>query len=158
MKNSFWKNTLFLLAVVVLASAFSHAEGGEKQQKYRGGPVEKLAEELNLSKEQKAKIKDIHEKSREQRKAIHDKIKVAHDELNKIIKSDASDNDVKAKFNDLQTIKMELEASRFENILATRAILTKEQREKFDAFKKDFHKKQGPKKRMHNEKDDSNEE
>ncbi|NUM88947.1 MAG: Spy/CpxP family protein refolding chaperone [Bdellovibrionales bacterium] len=95
----------------------------------RGGA--RMAEELGLSQEQKDKMKEMREKSREQHQARRDSMQTAREELEKALQSDATEKQLRAKFESLEKLQREFARERFEHVLAVRAILTPEQRTKF---------------------------
>lgn len=106
------------------------AAGSEREAKF----IERMTKELSLTAEQQAKLKEIKSQAsgevREKKRAM----KVAHEELEKALKSSADDQSVRTKFNNLNKLQDEYANARFEKILLIRSILTPEQRQKFDGL------------------------
>ncbi|MCO5144206.1 MAG: Spy/CpxP family protein refolding chaperone [Oligoflexia bacterium] len=99
----------------------------------RGGKWDrgKMMSELNLTSEQKDKMKEIRSKNKDAIKAQREEMKSAREALEEAMKGNASDGDIRSKFEKVQAVQQKLAKDRFENVLAIRAILTPEQRAKF---------------------------
>jgi Spy/CpxP family protein refolding chaperone len=105
---------------------------GAKPQKERDNFFEKL----NLTPEQKAKIESIRTQSKDQSTSQREAFKKAEQELRTLIGSNADDNQIREKHNQLITMKQQLETSHFETMLAIRDVLTPEQRTQLDQLMK----------------------
>lgn len=118
----------FITSLVALNPAL--ARGGKGG---RGGNEchAKMVEELNLSAEQKQKLNEIRTEFRktlpEKRKAM----KAAREELQTVLRGSASADEARKKFQDLKQKEDTFTEARFEKVLAIRALLTPEQRQKF---------------------------
>jgi Spy/CpxP family protein refolding chaperone len=106
--------------------------------------LEKMTEKLSLTPEQVEKMKVIFDKYKTNKEAQHEKVKNAYKDLNDSPNSDASESDIRAKHTALQAIKNDMDKTRLDKILEIRAILTKEQREKFEGMKMDHKRHGGP--------------
>ena len=125
---------LFLIAFFALGTVYAdtdkncgHKEGHEKGQ---------WLQELNLSPEQQQQLAAIKDKYHGEMKKQKKAMKSARKSLKEALKSDASDESLNAQFNKLQGQRAEFAKLRFEKILAIRAILTPEQRKKFEGMRK----------------------
>jgi Spy/CpxP family protein refolding chaperone len=130
-----------ILGVLILGLGISlpgHARGGEFH--------EKMAEELNLSGEQREQLKKVFTNHREERAGRRKAMKAAREDLQKALRSEASQDEVRKKFSELKKEQDALEIRRFEKVLAIREILTLEQRQKFKDLE---HKHWGPWKFKH---------
>lgn len=124
MKTLFW---MTLLAVSLAASRPALARGGGGG----GAHLKKVLEELNLTDEQKTKIKEVREGHGKAMKQSRASLKEARQAMEEAVKSDASKGDLLKKFESLQELRNKMGKARFEMILAVREILTSEQRQKF---------------------------
>ena len=129
-----------LFAAVFLASPIASADRGRKdkgdsckgKEKHFYSVLPKIKEKLNLTEEQKNKLKETKETyGKDAMKKKHEAMEKAQKELEEALKSDASDEKVREKFEALHKIQEEFARVRFEKILVVRSILTSEQRLKF---------------------------
>ena len=116
------------------------------QQGHRGkgrghgkGQGRGLMKDLNLSAEQRQKIKEIREASRSKNQSLKESMKTQREALRNALKDSASSNSqLKSLFEAVQSTHKSLATSRFEGMLAVREVLTAEQRavmaEKREAF------------------------
>lgn len=116
-----------LVLVVLLTGTKALAFG-------KGREMQKMAKELNLTPDQKAKMKSIRQNGREEMKAKRDALFAAREDLENSLRGAATDEELKKKFEALQKIQQEMAQGRFEKVLAIRAILTPEQRAKFKSM------------------------
>jgi len=118
-----------------------------------GGGMKGVFKELNLSPEQKEKLKKLREESKDSRKDERDKMKAEKEAFRNKMGGDASDDDLRKDFAKLQEKRNEMAKSRFDHMLKVRSILTPEQRKKFAELadkKMEKHKgKHGKKLRNH---------
>jgi Spy/CpxP family protein refolding chaperone len=94
----------------------------------------KMAEELKLTPEQREKLKKIHDEYHKTLPGKKEAMLAAKEALKESLRSAATDIDVRKKFEELEKRQSEFGQARFEKILALRAILTPEQRQKFKAY------------------------
>jgi Spy/CpxP family protein refolding chaperone len=117
------------LPMIVLGTAMLPAPalaGGERYIK--------MADELKFTAEQREKLKKIqdefHKTLPEKRKAME----AAREELQKALRGSGTADEVRKKFDELERRQTDFARSRFEKILSVRALLSPEQREKFNAY------------------------
>ena len=129
-----------LFAAVFLASPLASAGKGhgDKGDSCKGKEKSffsihpKIKEQLNLTEEQKNKLKEMKDTyGKEAMKKKHVAMEKAQKELEEALKSDATDEKVREKFDALHKLQEEFAKTRFEKILHVRSILTPEQRLKF---------------------------
>ena len=117
----------------------------------RGGQAA-ILKELNLSKEQFAKLKEYREASKskkEERKPLKDKIKSLREDIKKGFISNISDDKMLEMHREISANRSKLEEFRFSKMIAMKNVLNEEQRKKFIELegqrKKKFKKKHGKK-------------
>jgi protein CpxP len=94
----------------------------------------KLMEQLNLDPEQKQKLKVIHEQYKDQISQNKQAVRQANKELRDLMASAATADQIRTKHKQVQGLRQDLEKLTFESMLATREILTPEQRLQFAQF------------------------
>lgn len=99
----------------------------------------KMAEELNLSEEQMAKIKEIRKKYRSELKDLRSKKKYAQSELQELMssgnKGSSFQGKAKSKHSELQAFSNQLHDKRFNMMLEIREELSSEQIKEFKEFR-----------------------
>lgn len=93
--------------------------------------IKKIKADLNLTEEQKTKLKSMHKVSKETLKTQRDDLDKAQADIEAALKSDTSDEKIREKFVELQKLQSAFAKSRLEIILHIRSVLTPEQRAKF---------------------------
>jgi len=138
-----FKNLVVLLSVVTLLLSFSQgfAESiGEENEGERGRRMKNFVEELDITPEQQAKLKEQRDEHRERIKellqALRDKRKGLAEELEKT----TTDKDkIDELVSEIKGLHGQLIDERVKNILQMKTILTHEQfsefKEKIDSFK-----------------------
>ena len=123
----------FLLSPLAEAGKKEGREGGHGHHgKHFYGNLKKIKEQLNLTDEQKTKLKDMKAThGKEVMKKKQEAMEQAHKDLKEALKSDASDETIREKFAALQKVQEDFAKTRFEHILLIRSVLTPEQRTKF---------------------------
>ncbi len=100
-----------------------------------------LDEQLQLTEEQKAKAHEIRMKGHEQIKPVIEKMKAKHQEIKEVAKStlsqDKKDKKIAELKKEMKALKQEARKIRTENTKEFEAILTPEQKAKFEKIKKD---------------------
>lgn len=119
------------LTALTLAFAMPAEAGREKGERGRGKVWAEAMKELNLTSEQQAKMKELNQKKHDELGSKRNAMKQAREDLHNALKGTAPDADVRQKFESLQKLQDEFARARFEHVLAVRAVLTPEQREKF---------------------------
>ncbi len=120
--------TIKWITAVMMGAVLFSSDPALARREGKGMP---MAEELDLTKEQKSQLKEMREKNREQHRARREAMDAAREEMEQALKSDASDKQLREKFEKLEKLQSEFAKERFDHILAIRAILTPEQRAKF---------------------------
>lgn len=123
---------ILTLVPLLLALGFSTAQA---RPGHHGGPkMHKLMKELNLTGEQKDKIKAEREKRKPEMKAAREKAKAAREKLREAFKQNASADQLRTLKNEVQAAQTAAGDLRFEGMLALREVLTPEQRAKFNEW------------------------
>ena len=94
----------------------------------RGDQLERLTEELNLTEDQISQIQVIQEGARDEMQALHESLRTEHGTLHELMAGDASEAELRTQHETIQTLHREVADKRFETMLATREVLTPEQR------------------------------
>ena len=94
-------------------------------------PPPSLIQQLNLTNEQRQKIKLIHYRYKQQILKKKNNLAVLQQQLSDMMIGTESVESIRTKNQQLVTLRQEIGALRFESMLATREILTPQQRQKF---------------------------
>lgn len=129
------RNLTLSLVLPLMFAVPSFAKPGRGQGKDHGGHFGKVCQELNLSPEQKEKLKTIRAAHRETIKPLREKKMAAVKKLREGFKSGATADSLRATHKELGALHTQMSDARFENALAIREILSPEQRVKFDSIK-----------------------
>lgn len=97
---------------------------------------EQFRQQLNLSPDQAAEIDQIREQNKQDKQAKRDAYRAARDEMQTLMASDASDDELRAQHQVLQNLRRDMGEARFETKLKIRQVLTPEQRTKMAELKK----------------------
>lgn len=130
------RTTLAILTTLVLltSNAWAKKDRDDKDDKHeKGDYLKKMKAELNLTDEQVAKLKEMKKSSKTDMKALRKSMQEAKSNFEKALSSAATDDEIKTKYAELEKIQQEFSKARLEKILATRSVLTPEQRLKFKA-------------------------
>ncbi len=103
----------------------------------------KALEQLDLSDEQRAKLKAIREAAKTDREADWSAIRELRSDLREKLASDASDDELRKMYTTLEEKRSEKHTRKFERMLEVRSVLTKEQRQKLIELGKDRKHKKG---------------
>ncbi|PLS68939.1 MAG: hypothetical protein CV045_05025 [Cyanobacteria bacterium M5B4] len=122
---------LFLLAGLTFSPATVWArpfprEGMPRLEDRKG----RLISELNLSEQQQQQLEAIRQQFRPEVEKLKNKLDQLRQDMRQLNSSNASDQQLRAKFQEIQAVKNDLEELRFEQKLAMRQVLTPEQRVK----------------------------
>jgi Spy/CpxP family protein refolding chaperone len=93
-------------------------------------PMRGWLKDLNLSQEQLQKIREIRQQYQERFSQRRQAVSQAQQELKDLMAGNASAEQIRQKFSQVQTLQQQLADLRMESLLAIRAILTPEQRQK----------------------------
>ncbi len=126
-----WLTVLFL--TLSLTSGSFAAKDMEKSSSAKKAFFK---EELKLSDEQLAKIREIRSARKAEVIALKQRLKVVKEDFKAAMKNpNLSNNDLSAKFEEFQKVRDEAQSKRFEMMLAMRSVMTPEQIGKFQAWK-----------------------
>lgn len=144
---------LSLGGAVALASQtplFSHQTIAQNPagQMPQGRGQFKLMEQLNLSQDQKQKLKDIQSQYKDTISQRKQAVRQATKELRDMMAGDAKVEDIRTKHKQVQGLRQQLEESTFDSMLAMREVLTSEQRKRFAQLMEQRH--QNPRNRRGN--------
>ncbi len=101
--------------------------GFERLEERKG----RLIEELNLSPQQQQQLEAIRQQRRAELENLKQRMKLLRQEMDQLLSSNAPEASLRAKFAEIQAVKQKMAEVRFEQMLATREVLTPEQRVKF---------------------------
>ncbi len=136
-KRFFWIATI-LFASLVAGLAYAEGGGGHQGKSHHN---QKWLEKLDLTDAQTQQIQEIKQSFHSDMKSKRETMHKAKQELKAALKTDASEASLKKQFNELQTMRKDFATARFEKVLAIPAVLTPEQRAKFEGFGRRRHKK-----------------
>ncbi len=88
----------------------------------------KVLKELNLSNEQLQQIKTIRERNRTEIMSSRQKLRQLHQEMRDLMAGNTSSDQLRAKFNEMQSLRAQVAKLQFEQMLAMRDVLTPQQR------------------------------
>ena len=97
-----------------------------------GGFGMKMMDELELTKDQRKQLEDITFNFRKGMIPMRAQLQVANLELQQLIRSDAKRSDIDAKIDQIGKFRTDIQKQAVGHRLAMRAVLTPEQREKWD--------------------------
>ena len=117
----------FLVSGSLYAESYcGRPEGGRGNEK--GDKFQKLAEELNLTPEQKEKLKAQRIEFKEKNKALRENMRAKNEELRNELKNPTADRaSINATIEDIKRLTGEKLNSRVDKILAMKDVLTPEQ-------------------------------
>ena len=90
-----------------------------------------LFQQLNLSRQQKRKIKRIRQQYQAQIIQLKENLRIAQQQLAAMMAGTDSVAEIRAKHEEIARFRQQLATLHFESMLATREILTPQQRQKF---------------------------
>ena len=136
-----WIRFIVLGVLSVSLNLSADQEMGEKKS-FRDG--QKIFQKLNLDQEQRTKVQAVREKYKAQMKSLREQKRAAKEKM-KSLKSSGSDSEITAAHKNLQTAKNQLADLRLQRMLEMKKILTTEQFDKLQSFRKE--RKMGRKER-----------
>ena len=121
---------IILLGLILALTTLSSGSAYGRDRGHGGRWMEKL----NLTEEQKPKVKAIREESKAGKEALKEKAKAARQKLKEAIRADKSDashdNTLRQLYGEVKKIQSQMHDARFEALLKIRKVLTPEQRQK----------------------------
>ena len=140
------KNQINLLLIFILTiSLFS---GDLFARRGKGSERGIMFKELNLTKDQKAKLRTMRDVNHDQMEKTRNEKDQLQEELRAGFKQDLSNKKLLAIHDKIIKLKISRDTVRFEKMLSIREILTKEQREKFNETHSKHYGKRGKHKGM----------
>jgi periplasmic protein CpxP/Spy len=108
------------------------AQNHDKQFKRgdRGDRMGKLLEQLDLTPEQSQNIEAIKEQSKTATESLRSQMETQYQEMRSLLASDASTEELRQQYQQLEAFHQQLGNNRFETMLRIREVLTSEQRAK----------------------------
>jgi periplasmic protein CpxP/Spy len=111
----------------------------ERGDRGKGGWGDKWQEQLNLSADQKAQIKQIRDQEKSSSVALRQQMKAAFEKQQSLMTGNASDDQIRQQHKEMQALRQQVEDRRFDSMLKIRQVLTPEQRVKAAQLMKDHH-------------------
>ena len=132
--------TTLLLLLPAVASAQPGHEHGEHKPWKRG----EFAKELNLTDEQRNKLKELHE-ARQKMKQSGDEMQAKREELGQLLRDkNVGEDEIRKRARELNEQQNKMAAERIENLLKMRRVLSAEQFGKFlDGMKERMQERMG---------------
>jgi protein CpxP len=93
-----------------------------------GERAERLFEELDLTEAQVEQIRSLRQAARDEMQDLHETLWTERETLHDLMAGEATEAELRAKHDEIQTLHREVADQRFENMLAVREVLTPEQR------------------------------
>lgn len=135
-----------VILALLLTTSSAFAMGGKSEGHKR---AEEFKKELNLSDEQVEKFREL-KKNKGELKELKAQFKASKKAFHEAAKDPNAGNDeLKTKFDTFMRLRDEFQRKRFERMLEKRALLTVEQRAKFNELLKNWRGKKGKGKRKH---------
>ncbi|MCS6959730.1 MAG: Spy/CpxP family protein refolding chaperone [Pseudanabaenaceae cyanobacterium SKYGB_i_bin29] len=125
--------SLFLLSALTILPLTVSAQPSPPEREFprweeRRG---RLLEELNLTPQQKQQLEVIRQQRQGELADLQQRKQQLRQEMDQLLSSNAPEQQLRAKFQEVQAVKSKMAEIRFEQMLAMRQILTPEQRTKF---------------------------
>jgi Spy/CpxP family protein refolding chaperone len=115
------------LAILPASAGQDHNEGGKGEGFHHGG----MFSELNLTQEQKEKLKSLHQDMKQQRETMFEKMKNLRQQIKDEIMKDTPNQQLLGQLADQSAqLHKEMTMQRFNHLLQMKSVLTKEQLEK----------------------------
>lgn len=143
---------ILLPALLILGLSLGHAQDEEqgrrgKKRHRGGGKMMRMMKELDLTEEQRNKIKQLREANKVgDPKIEREEVKKLKTKLKEEMKGNGSKESILSLFDQIQTAMNAKKRRRLEMVLSIREILTPEQREKFQQIRQKRKGKKGNRK------------
>jgi periplasmic protein CpxP/Spy len=111
----------------------------ERGDRGKGGWGDKWQEQLNLSADQKAQIKQIRDQEKSASQSLRQQMRTAFEKQQSLMTGNASDDQLRQQHREAQALRQQAEDRRFDTMLKIRQVLTPEQRTKAAQLMKDHH-------------------
>lgn len=147
MNSKKWLVGILVFALLVANAPAADAFWGRKDGGERAGRhkiMERIADKLDLTKEQKAKFEARGEKTQEYVKTKYKAVKVLAEKLKTELGKDKPNRSVvNGLIRKMSRLRTDIQIKHANNLIDLKQKLTPEQREKFEEMLKDRHKKFG---------------
>jgi Spy/CpxP family protein refolding chaperone len=90
-------------------------------------PAPPWARNLNLSAEQRSRLKTVNQQARNQGETLHQQLMAAEKQLRSRLQSNASIDQLRQQHQEVQKLRQQLDNNHFEALLGERQVLTSEQ-------------------------------
>lgn len=141
--------SLFLLSALTILPLTVSAQPSVMERdlpRWEGKRGRLLLEELNLTPQQQQQLDTIRQQRQSQLETLRQRKQQLRQEMDQLLSSNASEQQLWTKFQAIQAIKAEMDEIRFDQMLAMRQILTPEQRTRLrELMSHPPHKRPGPK-------------
>ena len=128
--------TGFILTGLLSISVFADRDDGQVRSHHRGrGKYFKILKKIDLTEEQKNKVKEIRKEQRTLLKSIRTNKKAAHKKLHDLMKANAADSLLKSAHKQVLSLRSQMDSARFEKMLKIRKVLTPKQIKKLNELK-----------------------
>ncbi len=125
---------LIFLSLIIVSPTFAKKEGG----KYRG-KMQKIFEQLDLSKEQEKELKKLQTSRKDKIKGLRQEKKETRKAFKEAMKSNASESTLKSLHNKMLKANTKFKKYKFKTTLKTRSLLNDSQKKKFSKLYKKKH-------------------
>lgn len=121
-----------VIALLITPSAFARKRGRHGDD---GEGRHKIFKELDLSADQKVKLKEIRSSKKEKMRSLKDEKRASKKAFKEALQSGSSDSELRKLHKKMLSSHQNFKTQRFEAMLETRAILNDEQKKKFNELK-----------------------
>jgi Spy/CpxP family protein refolding chaperone len=90
-------------------------------------PAPPWARTLNLTVEQRSRLKTVNEQARNEGEMLHQKLMEADNQLRSLLQSNAAIQQLRQQHQEVQKLRQQLDNNHFEALLGERQVLTSEQ-------------------------------
>jgi periplasmic protein CpxP/Spy len=118
--------TLALALAIAMPVTLTFSQPSHAQE--LGEAPGKVLQQLNLSTQQLQQIKAIRERNSSEIRSSRQRLRQLQQEMQSLMAGTASSDQVRSKFNELQSLKQQVSKLQFEQMLAMREVLTPQQR------------------------------
>lgn len=101
----------------------------ENFPRYRGGRMGANLENLNLTPEQRQQLQAVRQQYQSRMEQTRNQLRTAKEELRQMMSGTASEDQIRAKYQQVRELENQMASLRFESMLAMRSILTPQQRQ-----------------------------
>jgi len=129
------KKIIMITVLGVLLSTTAYAKGKDFRKKHK-----QIFKQLNLTKEQRSKMKTLRANNKGSMKSLRQQKKKIRQQMNTALSSNTDESKLRSLHSEITKIHGQLKDAKFERMLAIRKILTPEQRTQFFELKKQMRK------------------